>query len=249
MFFLYILQVVHKRLDKTIAEVLELKKDNERLRHDNAQLTSQVTGYKTDAERVQEYEERNRFLESQLEECHQKIKELTLKVSHLQTELDGAEESRRNSERNSAQDKLRMRISDLTRDLRAKEKEIAEFDDLSRELRAQLQERTEQLEFELVQKDKLIMVIQRLEDELKARDLELQKRRTPVKRDESPSFRDFVHMKREINDLKDENEALKQSNRKPLALPSLKSPSGEGKEGSHQSLSTQSTWSSKWNKR
>ena len=241
---------MNQKLDKTIAEVLTLKKENENLRTENAHLSSQVTGFRADAEKVQEYEEKNALLVSQLDENQQKLKELSLKVSLLVTELDGEEE--RNSERNSAQDRLRLRISQLTQDLKAKEKEIAEHDDIFRELRSQLQERSEQLEFELIQKEKLILFIKRLEDELKARDLELQKRQAPsVKGEESPSFSSFVQMKREINVLRDENETLKQINKKPLALPSLKAPSGDSNSnhGNHQTLSTQSTWSSKWNKR
>lgn len=253
------IDVVNSRLDQTIQEILELKKDNEHLRAENALFGSQVTGYRADAEKCQEYERMNQELVLESKENQQKIKELLFKVSDLQTELDGVEEGK--SVRNTAQDKLRLRVSNLAQDLKTKDKELWEYAELIHGLRGQLQERTEQVEFELEENDKLVMIVQRLEDELRARDAELLKRHSVpvVKREESPSFRDFVHMKREINELREENDVLKQPGRKPLALPTIKAPSitgsGDGREHkpsnvNHQTLSgAPAQWSSKWNKK
>ena len=71
-----------------------------------------------------------------------------------------------------------------------------------------------------------------------------------MEKSDGVNFREFVHLKREVNHLREENEELRSADRsKPLALPSLKvaSPGGDSNKdrkirGSrHSASSTKST--------
>ncbi|XP_022091964.1 myosin-4-like [Acanthaster planci] len=222
--------VLNQQLDKTIAQVLELKTANERLTTENTRLASENIGLKVDANKLQDCQARQEQLTLELGEAQQKIKEFTFKITQLETELASAKESE--AARSSGEEKLWKQIHKLNKEVTGYQKLISEQHQMERGLREELDEMMMQLEGELSERDRMLALIERLQEELRKRDDNIrgEAARKPGEKTEGMKFREFVHLKREVNQLREENDELRSADKsKPLALPSLKvaSPGGD----------------------
>ncbi|XP_038070153.1 CAP-Gly domain-containing linker protein 1-like [Patiria miniata] len=238
------LDVLNQQLDKTITQVLELKTANERLTAESTRLANENIGLKADAGKLQDCESHREQLTFELGETQQKIKEFSFKISQLEKDLASAEESK--AERSSDDEKLKKQVHKLTKEVAGYQKLITEQHEMERGLREELEDRTAELEHELSERDRMLVFIERLQEELRKRQLAGKEAR--AEKTEGMNFREFVHLKREVNHLREENEELRLADRvKPLALPSLKaaSPGGDGNKERRSKGSRHSATSSK----
>ncbi|XP_033625978.1 myosin heavy chain, striated muscle-like [Asterias rubens] len=243
------LDVLIQQLDRTIAQVMELKTANEHLSAESTRLANENIGLKADANQLQDCEACRERLTLELGEAHQKIKEFTFKIEHLENELESARSFKQ--EKNEGNEKLKKYVARLSKEAIAYQQEIARVSESETSLRGELEEKSTELQEELVERDRMLAFIERLQDEIRKREVLLADsfpKKPIVEKSEGLNFREFVHLKREVNYLREENEGLRLSERmKPLALPSLKGPSpgGDVKEKKKNKASRNSASSSK----
>lgn len=241
--------MLNQQLDRTIAQVMELKTANEHLSAESTRLANENIGLKADAKQLQDCESCRERLTLELGEAQQKIKESTFKIDYLENELETARSFKQ--EKHEGSEKLKKQIVKLSKEAVGYQQEIGRMGERETTLRGELAERMTELQEELSERDRMLAFIERLQDEIRKREALLADSSTkkPVaEKPEGLNFREFVHLRREVNYLREENEELRLSERmKPLALPSLKGPSpgGDVKEKKKNKASRNSASSSK----
>lgn len=223
------IDVVSQRLDQSIREMLELKETNKQL---NLQIEHLQERENTEAtrhlEHVQQVEREKEALELELQEVTQRLREFELRMKVLEEELKAS--GHQDKERSSAKSRLRQQLDQVGKEIGGYQKQIMELEEMVGTLRQELRDRVVQLEQEASTKEKLLILLQRLQDECNSlREALAARDREKASASERVGFRDFVRMRRDMNNLREENEWLKLSRKKPKSLPSLKgAPSPEG---------------------
>ncbi|XP_071510035.1 uncharacterized protein [Diadema antillarum] len=217
--------VVNQRLDLTIQEMLELKETNKQLDLQVQHMEERERAMSArHQEQLEDMEREKDTLSLELQDSKQSAKGLDLRVRRLEDELYHV--SQGNKDRNSAKSRLREQLEAAGKELGDYQRQVMEMEEVVSDLKRDLQEKKEEVKKEASTKDKLLILLQQMQDECNALREALaakeQVERTRPATPEKLGFREFVQMKREMNSLKEENNWLKQSNRKPRSLPSLK---------------------------
>ncbi|XP_030830977.1 myosin-J heavy chain [Strongylocentrotus purpuratus] len=222
------IDVVNQRLDQSLKEMVELKETNKQLNLQIEQLQEVENNHAaTYQERIHQVEGEKEMLELELQEVQQRLHEFELRVKVLEEALSAV--GQQTKERHSAKSKLRQQLEQVSKEIISYQQQIMELEELVSDLKKELQDRTNQRDQETSTKEKLLIFLQQLQEECRRLKEELASRQPDRQAtQERVGFREFVGMRRELNILKDENDWLKQSRKKPKSLPSLKGPSPDG---------------------
>nr|XP_006824985.1 PREDICTED: reticulocyte-binding protein 2 homolog a-like [Saccoglossus kowalevskii] len=210
---------LNSKFDKALVQVEELRKENERLHTENA-------GLKADVEKLQTYEGRCEILSIELKDANQKNKELKFKASKLEKELATATSASQDSCLDK--DKLKKRLLQLNLETEAQSKKGELQHQQLKDFQSQLMEKDAQLRVEQEERERLLVLVDTLNEELRrTRDLldHRQQEQPPII--EKQSFKEYIRMKREMVSLREENNMLKGRKSKHHALPRLKIESPE----------------------
>ncbi|PVD21070.1 hypothetical protein C0Q70_19236 [Pomacea canaliculata] len=219
----------HEKMKERISELeLSLKDANLEIKNLSVlkeQLELEVTKQKkiqlSDMCQIQHLQNVNLLLNENIQEISQKNTELVYKLENFQRE---AHNDCTEKEQAKLIEKLRNKMEELVKEKELALLEVSKMNEDCEEARAFQ---------EVVQKD-----MKKLEDknaEMKQMCgqliAEIELLRKKLKREESPSFKEFISMKREIIAVRNENESLRQKMQTPsCALPVLKEDMGSLKQ-------------------
>ncbi|XP_077982331.1 uncharacterized protein LOC144437282 [Glandiceps talaboti] len=205
------IDTLNKKLDQTLKEVEELRLENERLQTENV-------GYKADAEKLHSYESKSEILAMELKDANQKNKELKFKISKLEKELSASLSA--GEDTCSDKEKLKKRLLQMNKESEQYSKRGAEQQMQLSTLQSRLLEKDAQLRVEQEERERLLILVDTLNDELNRTRQQLEQQQhhhqhqqhhhqhhPPIV--EKQSFKEYVRMKRELVSLREENETLK----------------------------------------
>lgn len=182
----------------------ELKHELERLRHQKRQPV--------DFEEVDMIKARNNTLLQELREANQKNMELNFRLSKLEKELAQQEEDK---DKVTLIENLKVKVTQMQAERGSALEKERNYEKMLKELQAEMMSLKESYVILELDKQRIYTEYQRLLGEL------MHLRKKDSIDSASKSFKDFVQLKRELNEVKSENSDLRRMV-KPSQLPMLK---------------------------
>lgn len=182
----------------------ELKHELERLRHQKRQPV--------DFEEVDMIKARNNMLLQELREANQKNMELNFRLSKLEKELAQQEEDK---DKVTLIENLKVKVTQMQAERGSALEKERNYEKMLKELQAEMMSLKESYVILELDKQRIYTEYQRLLGEL------MHLRKKDSIDSASKSFKDFVQLKRELNEVKSENSDLRRMV-KPSQLPMLK---------------------------